>query len=172
MKKLLFTIFASMAAVVAYAQVPTTPTTVSPAPVLAAPVIETPQVVAGGGVFKFIDASGKYDFGSVEDGMKVTHDYVFTNEGTEPIIISNVKASCGCTTPSWPKEPIAPGASAKITATFNSKGRVGTVNKAITISSNASTPSMQLFLLGKVTAAPVPALAPEKAPSMLSEPKN
>lgn len=169
MKKLFFTILASMAVIVSYAQVGT-PTTVSPG--AAAPVIEAPKVEAGGGVFKFIDEGGKYDFGSVEDGMKVSHDYVFTNEGTEPIIITNVKASCGCTTPSWPKEPIAPGASAKITATFNSKGRVGTVNKAITITSNASTPSMQLFLLGKVTAAPAPALAPEKAPSMLAEPKN
>lgn len=51
----------------------------------------------------------KYSFGELNEGPKVSHEFTFTNTGTEPLVLSNVKASCGCTTPSWPKDPILPG---------------------------------------------------------------
>jgi hypothetical protein len=127
-------------------------------------------VVKGGGVINF--STETYDFGEVIEGVKVTHDYVFTNTGIEPIILSNVKASCGCTTPTWSKEPILPGKTGTISATFNSQGRAGVINKSITVTSNASEPTKVIFLKGTVKKAPVEAPAPEKAPSLMSEPKN
>ena len=66
------------------------------------------------------------------------------------MVISNVQASCGCTTPKWTKEPIKPGESGAVTAIYNSKGRPGTFNKAITITSNAKTPQKVLFIKGNV----------------------
>ena len=54
------------------------------------------------------------DFGDIVQGQKVEHTFVLTNTGKQPLIISNVAATCGCTVPSWPKEPVAPGKSAEI----------------------------------------------------------
>ncbi|HEX5169772.1 MAG TPA: DUF1573 domain-containing protein [Cyclobacteriaceae bacterium] len=79
-----------------------------------------------------------YDFGDIYQGDKVEHTYVFTNAGTEPLIITNVQVTCGCTTPKgWPKDPIPPGAKGEITIGFNSTGKMGKQNKVVTIVSNA-----------------------------------
>ena len=59
------------------------------------------------------------DFGDIVQGQKVEHTFVLTNTGKQPLIISNVAATCGCTVPSWPKEPVAPGKSAEIKDLFN-----------------------------------------------------
>lgn len=91
-----------------------------------------------------------HDFEEIPEGEKYTHEFLFTNIGKSPLIIQGVKASCGCTTPDWPKDPILPGESASITATYNSKGRPGPFNKGITITSNAVTPTKRLFIKGKV----------------------
>src|SRR5580698_1591569 len=58
---------------------------------------------------KLLFPEDTYNFGEVSEGPQVTHEFKFTNTGKEPLVLSNVKASCGCTTPSWPKEPILPG---------------------------------------------------------------
>lgn len=68
-------------------------------------------------VIKF--AETKYNFGKIKQGVPVTHDFNFTNIGTGAVIIEKATASCGCTTPKWPLEPIAKGGSNKITAGFN-----------------------------------------------------
>ena len=73
-----------------------------------------------------------FDFGKIVQGKPVTHTFVITNTGKTPLALENVHASCGCTTPEWSKEPIAPGATAKIVVGYNSAG-VGTFNKSITI---------------------------------------
>ncbi len=99
-------------------------------------------------VFNFSIES--HDFGTLPEGPKVTHEFSFTNDGKEPLIISNVKASCGCTTPNWPKEPVMPGEEAVITATYNTSKRIGPFNKSITITSNAYTPTKRLYIKGKV----------------------
>jgi hypothetical protein len=65
-------------------------------------------------------------------------------------VISNVQASCGCTTPEWPKEPIMPGATARIKASYNSQGRPGVFNKSITVTSNTSEPTKVLYIKGIV----------------------
>ena len=79
-------------------------------------------------------------------------DFEFKNIGTEPIILSGVQASCGCTTPTWPKEPILPGKTAKVTATYNTQGRPGNFVKTITINSNVGTKVVKIT--GNVEKAP------------------
>ncbi len=91
-----------------------------------------------------------HDFGTVKEGVQAEHTFKFTNIGKEPLVITNVQASCGCTTPKWTKEPVKPGESGTVTAIYNSKGRPGTFNKAITITSNAKTPQKVLFIKGNV----------------------
>lgn len=100
------------------------------------------------GIFKF--EKTEHDFGTVVEGNIASYEFEFTNTGNQPIIISNVRASCGCTTPYWTKEPVLPGQKGKIKAAYNSKGRPGAFNKSITITSNASQPSARLSIKGNV----------------------
>lgn len=78
-----------------------------------------------------------HDYGTITQGDNGECAFVVTNNGTEPLIISRCKGSCGCTVPSCPQEPIAPGASAKIKVKYDTN-RVGPINKSVTITSNAS----------------------------------
>jgi hypothetical protein len=93
-----------------------------------------------------------HDFGNVKEGVQAEYTFKFTNTGKEPLVITNVQASCGCTTPKWTKEPVKPGDVGTVTAIYNSKGRPGTFNKAITITSNAKTAQKVLFIKGNVEA--------------------
>jgi len=95
-----------------------------------------------------------FDFGEVMEGDKVNHKYQFTNTGSEPLIISNAKGSCGCTVPNWPRNPIAPGETAEIDVTFDSKGK-GKVggnlqSKRVTITANTDPANNYLTIKGKV----------------------
>jgi hypothetical protein len=93
-----------------------------------------------------------HDFGTIkEEGGEVTYKFNFTNTGGDPLIINKVKASCGCTTPDWTKEPIAPGAKGFVSAKYNPKNRPNKFNKTITVTSNASTPTKVLRITGNVT---------------------
>lgn len=79
-----------------------------------------------------------HDFGDIMQGDKVEHTFYFTNTGNEPLIITNVQVSCGCTTPKgWPRDPIPPGGKGELTVGFNSTGKSGRQNKPVTIISNA-----------------------------------
>lgn len=78
----------------------------------------------------------EYDWSKVTEGEIVRHTFSFTNTGSEPLVIQNARASCGCTTPDWTKEPVAPGEEGKIEVEFNSKGRVGIQNKTVTVTGN------------------------------------
>ncbi len=95
-----------------------------------------------------------YEFGEVTEGDKVKHTYYFTNTGKEPMIITKAKGSCGCTVPTWPREPIAPGAKGQIDVVFNTarKGKVGgqLQSKRITITANTDPASTYLTIKGKV----------------------
>ena len=86
----------------------------------------------------------RHSFGTITEGEKVTHAYKFKNTGTNPLIISNAVASCGCTVPSYPKEPIPPGGSGEIVVEFNSKGRPGHQQKNVLVYSNAEQESLSL----------------------------
>ena len=79
-----------------------------------------------------------HDFGQLVDGEKVSYSFKFTNSGDAPLIISNAKGSCGCTVPNWSRDPIDPGESGSIDVTFNSSGRSGKQNKAITLTANTN----------------------------------
>src|SRR5690554_6773855 len=77
-----------------------------------------------------------HDYGTVKYGGNGTCKFEFKNSGNAPLIISRAQGSCGCTVPDWPKEPIAPGASAVISVKYDTK-RPGPINKSVTITSNA-----------------------------------
>ena len=79
---------------------------------------------------------GIHDFGTLTEGDTVEHIFAFTNTGEFPLIINNITASCGCTTPDWPREPVAPGAKSSVRVRFNSRGKSGEQNKTITIFAN------------------------------------
>lgn len=79
-----------------------------------------------------------HDFGDINQGDKVDHTFYFTNTGTEPLLITNVQVSCGCTTPKgWPRDPVPPGGKAELSISFNSTGKMGKQSKPVTIISNA-----------------------------------
>lgn len=91
-----------------------------------------------------------HDFGEVKYGEEAVCTFEFKNTGNAPLIISDAKKSCGCTVPSWPKEPIAPGATGKITVKYDTK-RPGPINKSVTIISNATNePTKVLRIKGHV----------------------
>ena len=86
---------------------------------------------------KFEFEESKHDFGDIRRGDKVEHIFKFKNTGTKPLVISNIITTCGCTAPSWPKEPIPPNSQGEIKVIFNSTGKIGKQNKVITIFSNS-----------------------------------
>ncbi|MDW3193093.1 MAG: DUF1573 domain-containing protein [Cytophagales bacterium] len=103
---------------------------------LAAFVCSYAQEVESGPMIVFVEDA--WEFGDIHQGDKVEHTFEFENAGTEPLILSNVLTTCGCTASDWPREPIAPGELASLKVTFNSAGKIGMQNKIITIVSNAT----------------------------------
>ncbi|MBS1488685.1 MAG: DUF1573 domain-containing protein [Bacteroidetes bacterium] len=92
-----------------------------------------------------------FDFGDVVKGAKVEHTFKFTNTGTEPLVITNVEVTCGCTTPKgWPRDPIAPGTKAEISVQFDSTNKMGRQNKVVVIVSNASAGNSQITFSANV----------------------
>ena len=102
-------------------------------------------------VFKF--EKEVYDFGEIKDGEIVSYDFKFKNIGNSPLIISSATATCGCTIPEYPKEPVAPGAEGLIRVVFNSAGKAGMQNKIISITANTVPSLTELNILGNVLAA-------------------
>lgn len=93
-----------------------------------------------------------HDFGTRKQGSDVSFKYIFTNTGDAPLVISEVKRSCGCTSPSWTKEPVAPGKSGFVVLEYDSK-RVGPFNKSVIVSSNsAEHPEFTLRFKGTIEA--------------------
>lgn len=95
-----------------------------------------------------------HDYGELKHGADGTYTFEFKNTGNAPLIISNAKGSCSCTVPAWPKEPVNPGETGKVTVKYDTK-RAGTINKSVTISSNAvNDPTKILRIKGNVGAKP------------------
>ena len=93
----------------------------------------------------------EHDFGKINEADgRVSVVFSFKNEGMAPLVLSNVRASCGCTTPTWTKEPVEPGQSGSITVTYNPNGRPGRFQKTVTITSNASEPTKKVYIKGEV----------------------
>ena len=77
-----------------------------------------------------------YDFGTINEGEIVSHVFSFVNEGDAPLIISSATASCGCTVPVWPRDPIPAGGKGEIKVEFNSRSKPGVQNKTVTVTAN------------------------------------
>lgn len=101
------------------------------------------------GTMKF--AKETHDFGKVEQGKPVTYVFEFKNTGTDPVVINDAAASCGCTKPSWTKEPVMPGKTGSVSATYNA-ATMGQFTKSVTVTSNAEAGQTTLFLKGEVVA--------------------
>ena len=109
---------------------------------------DSAATAAAAPVMKFDNDS--HDFGKIQQGDKVNYKFNFTNTGKTPLIISSAVASCGCTTPDWPKGPIKPGEGGLINVTFNSMGKKGLQDKMITITANTNPPQNVVHLIGEV----------------------
>jgi len=175
MKKVIFTlVLGSLLALKGFAQT-STPTPATTTPTTATPPVNAqPQQAAApapdpnAGDFSFTEET--FDFGTVPRGTPVSHEFNFTNTGKEPIVISNVQASCGCTTPSWPKEPILPGKTSVIKVQYNA-ANPGGFNKSVTITSNAKAPTKVLYIKGTVQAQ-TDQTTPDKPQNILTTPNN
>ncbi len=94
------------------------------------------------------------DFGTIQDGEKVTHEFTFTNTGDEPLVISNARGSCGCTVPEWERNPVMPGETGSLTVEYDStnKGGVGgkVDTKFVTITANTTPATHRLTVRANV----------------------
>lgn len=101
--------------------------------------------------------STQLSLGHIIQGAQVQKTYTFTNTGGSPLVITDVRSSCGCTVgKDWPKQPIAPGEAGSISVTFNSEGRSGRQEKTITVVANTTPPSTVLTLIGEVAGPGIP----------------
>ncbi len=110
--------------------------------------VATAEASENGAVMTFEEV--KYDFGDIYQGDKVEHIFKFENTGNEPLIITNVQTTCGCTAPNWPRDPVIPGQESEIKVVFNSAGKIGRQNKVITIISNATNPTNKVTIVTNI----------------------
>ncbi len=103
--------------------------------------------------FEFAEDIKNVDFGSLKEGAQVEHTFKFKNAGDFPLIINNVSASCGCTIPEWPRQPIGPGDEGSILVRFNSKGKQGQQFKTVTIFANTNPATTDIQFKANVEAA-------------------
>ena len=119
------------------------------------PVVDNPNVVSDNAapnpnapVMKF--AESEFDFGDIQADSKVHHTFSFTNTGKSPLLIEDATASCGCTTPSWTKEPVAPGAQGKMEVQFDSRGKKGIISKQVAVRANTQPGITTILIKGNV----------------------
>lgn len=107
----------------------------------------------------------EYDYGNIYQGDNGYCEFEFKNTGKTPLTITNARASCGCTVPEWPKTEIAPGKKGVIKVKYDTK-RLGTINKTITISSNAINNSVILRIKGNISVKPEQGVPAQETPMM------
>jgi hypothetical protein len=115
-----------------------------------APLAENTTVaslVTGSAAFDWTETS--FDFGTIDKGYPVTHKFYFTNSGTVPLLIQSVEASCGCTVTEYSKDPVPPGGTGSVSATYNA-AKPGRFNKTVTVGANAAGDRIQLTITGSV----------------------
>lgn len=93
-----------------------------------------------------------HDFGKIPQGKPVSVEFIFTNVGDEPLIISNIESVCGCTVPKYTNTPVLKGQTGTITVTYNAAA-LAPFSKGLTIRSNAKTPVKVIYIKGEVIAA-------------------
>lgn len=109
----------------------------------------TQQKQANPNAPKIVFEQTTINYGTIEHGANGTRVFKFTNEGKEPLILNSVRPSCGCTTPKWSRDPIAPGETGEIVVRYDTK-RQGSFHKTITVKSNAGNHTIVLTIKGKV----------------------
>ena len=119
----------------------------------------TPADASTLGAFSFEEM--EYDFGTINEGQVVEHLFNFTNNGQAPLVISNITASCGCTSPDWTKTPVQPGEKGFVKVVFNSTAKSGSQAPTVTIQANTNPTVTRLRMKGNVT----PKLAGASAPA-------
>lgn len=99
----------------------------------------------------------EFNFGSIKQGEVVSHTFKFKNTGSEPLIITDAKASCGCTVPKKPNDPVAPGETGELVVEFNSAGKSGAQTKQVTVTANTNPPQSFIRIVSDIKAADAPA---------------
>ena len=119
------------------------------------PVVDNPNVASeteapnpNAPVMTFTET--EHNFGDIKPGAVVKHTFSFTNSGKSPLLIENATASCGCTTPNWTKDPIAPGAKGTIEVQFDSHGKSGLQNKQVSIRANTQPSITQIAIRANI----------------------
>lgn len=92
----------------------------------------------------------EYFFGEVKEGEVIRHDFTFRNSGTQPLLISDARTTCGCTVSEHPKEPVAPGESGVISVSFDTKNKYGRQRKPITIIANTYPSMSHVYMDGTI----------------------
>ncbi|MGP1515309.1 MAG: DUF1573 domain-containing protein [Bacteroidales bacterium] len=110
---------------------------------------KTGSKVSGGTHAEITFTEMEHDYGEVEKGGNGICEFVYKNTGKAPLMLTNVRSSCGCTIPSWSKEPLMPGQTATIKVKYNTNN-VGPINKTVTVESNAKSGKTILKIKGKV----------------------
>ncbi len=122
----------------------------------------TPEAAKQSGAIMTLETM-EIDYGTIDQGSDPLRIFKFTNTGTEPLIIKNAKGSCGCTVPTWPKEPIMPGETNKIEVRYDTQ-RVGPFTKRVTLETNEDVGTHALSIKGEVRKTtpdePVPTVKP------------
>lgn len=101
------------------------------------------------GEFQFSEM--EYDFGTINEGQVIERVFNFTNNGQAPLVISNITASCGCTSPDWTKAPVQPGQTGFVKVVFNSAAKSGAQSPTVTIQANTNPTVTRLRMTGSVT---------------------
>lgn len=98
--------------------------------------VQAPAIKVDGPILTL--ETNTFDFGDIFQGDVVEHTFKFTNTGNQPLLITNIQTSCGCTTPQWPRDPIMPGGKGELKVGFNSAGKMYKQTKVLPIISNAT----------------------------------
>jgi hypothetical protein len=123
---------------------------ISASPTVTTAASAEPEVKPDGPLPEFNFTSESFDFGAIPEGEVVEHTFTFTNTGEAPLIIQSASASCGCTVPSYSKEPVPVGGTGKIAVRFDSKGKKGNQAPTVTVTANTYPKVYKLRLKGSV----------------------
>jgi hypothetical protein len=118
------------------------------------PTALPPEVVPAGPTTNIAFAESTFDFGKVKQDSENKHIFRFTNTGTEPLIISNAKGSCGCTVPKYPKEPIPVGSTGEIEVVYKPGKQKGTQTKTVTVTANTEPADTRIQISADVLEVP------------------
>ncbi|MFQ5568166.1 MAG: DUF1573 domain-containing protein [Rhodothermales bacterium] len=99
---------------------------------------------------KLVIENTAHDFGTIEEGHEARHDFIFRNDGDAPLRLTSVQPNCGCTTPSWTRDPVPPGETGSITVVFDSRNRPGTFVKSVRVTTDGEPAQVKLFIEGFV----------------------